>query len=64
MLRGVQIPLLIMIVLNLISNESSNVFLRNVNAVNSDKVSFQVFEIDSSLIDIMWCGNTNEVILV
>jgi len=35
-----------------------------VNAVNSDKVSFQIFEIDSPLLDIMWCGNTREVILV
>jgi hypothetical protein len=35
-----------------------------VNAVSSDKVSFQIFEIDSPLLDIMWCGNTNEVILV
>jgi hypothetical protein len=35
-----------------------------VNAVNSDKVSFNIFEIDSPLLDIMWCGNTNEVILV
>ena len=38
--------------------------LLGVNAVNSDKVSFQIFEIDSPLSDIMWCGNTNEVILV
>lgn len=36
----------------------------SVYAVNSDKVSFQAFEIDSPLSDIMWCGNTNEVILV
>jgi len=35
-----------------------------VKAVNSDKVSFQIFEIDSPLLDIMWCGNTREVILV
>jgi len=35
-----------------------------VNAVNQDKVSFQIFEIDSPLLDIMWCGPTNEVILV
>jgi len=35
-----------------------------VNAVNSDKVSFQIFEIDGPLLDIMWCGNTREVILV
>ena len=35
-----------------------------VNAVNQDKVSFQIFEIDGPLLDIMWCGNTNEVILV
>jgi len=35
-----------------------------VNAVNSDQIQFQAFEIDSPLIDIMWCGGTNEVILV
>ena len=34
------------------------------NCVNVDKVVFEMFEIDSPLIDIMWCGNTNEVILV
>jgi photosystem II stability/assembly factor-like uncharacterized protein len=38
--------------------------LSQVAAVNSDKVNFQIFEIDSPLSDIMWCGNTNEVILV
>jgi hypothetical protein len=38
--------------------------LQTSSAVNSDKVSFQIFEIDSPLSDIMWCGNTNEVILV
>jgi photosystem II stability/assembly factor-like uncharacterized protein len=35
-----------------------------VQAFNADKVKFQIFEIDSPLKDIMWCGNTNEVILV
>ena len=35
-----------------------------VKAANADKVSFQVFEIDSPLLDIMWCGPTNEVVLV
>lgn len=35
-----------------------------VEAANIDKVNFQIFEIDSPLVDIMWCGNTNEVILV
>jgi len=35
-----------------------------VDAVNGDKVSFNIFEIDSKLIDIMWCGNTNDIILV
>ena len=35
-----------------------------VESVNVDKVSFEMFEIDSPLLDIMWCGNTNEVILV
>ena len=32
--------------------------------MQTDKVSFQIFEIDGPLQDIMWCGNTNEVILV
>jgi photosystem II stability/assembly factor-like uncharacterized protein len=45
--------------------ERNDIYLVNVvNAVNSDKVSFQIFEIDSPLLDIMWCGNTREVILV
>lgn len=35
-----------------------------MQAFNADKVKFQIFEIDSPLKDIMWCGNTNEVILV
>jgi len=47
----------------LVNNSATNV-VNVVNAVNSDKVSFQIFEIDSPLLDIMWCGNTNEVILV
>jgi len=44
----------------LASRSTTNV----VNAVNNDKVSFQIFEIDGPLLDIMWCGSTNEVILV
>ena len=32
--------------------------------MNADKVSFQIFEIDSPLKDIMWCGSTNDVVLV
>ena len=35
-----------------------------VEAANTDKVNFQIFEIDSPLSDILWCGNTNDVILV
>jgi hypothetical protein len=35
-----------------------------VQAANADRVGVNVFEIDSRLTDIMWCGNTNEVILV
>jgi hypothetical protein len=27
-----------------------------VHAANNDKVTFQTFEIDESLTDIMWCG--------
>jgi photosystem II stability/assembly factor-like uncharacterized protein len=48
----------------LLSDFSSTDVVNVVNAVNSDKVSFQIFEIDSPLLDIMWCGNTREVILV
>lgn len=44
--------------------DSTTDIVNVVNAVNSDKVSFQIFEIDSPLLDIMWCGNTREVILV
>ena len=46
------------------SDRSATNVVNVVNAVNSDKVSFQIFEIDSPLLDIMWCGPTNEVILV
>ena len=35
-----------------------------VQAAYTDQVKFQTFEIDESLIDIMWCGQSNEVILV
>ena len=48
----------------LLANISVTNVVNVVNAVNENKVSFQIFEIDSPLIDIMWCGNTNEVILV
>merc|ERR1719183_261334 len=48
----------------LLADSSVTDVVNVVNAVNSDKVSFQIFEIDSPLLDIMWCGNTNEVILV
>ena len=47
-----------------VANRSATNVVNVVNAVNSDKVSFQVFEIDSPLLDIMWCGPTNDVILV
>merc|ERR1719473_2559655 len=48
----------------LLADNSATNMVNVVNAVNSDKVSFQIFEIDSPLLDIMWCGNTREVILV
>jgi len=48
----------------LIADKSATNVVNYVNAVNSDKVSFQMFEIDSPLQDIMWCGSTNEVLLV
>lgn len=43
--------------------DTSCVF-NQVQGANTDKVSFNIFEIDNKLIDILWCGNTNEVILV
>ena len=48
----------------LLADKSAINMVNVVNAVNSDKVSFQIFEIDSPLLDIMWCGKTREVILV
>jgi hypothetical protein len=48
----------------LLADKSAINVVNVVNAVNSDKVSFQIFEIDGPLLDIMWCGNTREVILV
>jgi len=48
--------------MGLISDSSRG--FNQVQAVNTDKVSFNIFEIDNKLIDILWCGNTNEVILV
>ena len=48
----------------LLANSGETNVFNVVRAVNSDKVSFQIFEIDGPLLDIMWCGNTNEVILV
>jgi len=61
---GMRRKLLTMASLCLLSNRSASNVVNVVNAVNSDKVSFQIFEIDSPLLDIMWCGPTNEVILV
>lgn len=48
----------------LLADRSATNVVNYVNAVKTDKVSFQIFEIDGPLQDIMWCGNTNEVILV
>jgi len=48
----------------LLADRSATNMVNYVNAVKTDKVSFQIFEIDGPLQDIMWCGNTNEVILV
>jgi hypothetical protein len=47
-----------------LADRSATNVVNYVNAVKTDKVSFQIFEIDGALQDIMWCGNTNEVILV
>jgi len=47
-----------------LADRSATNVVNYVNAVKTDKVSFQIFEIDGPLQDIMWCGNTNEVILV
>jgi photosystem II stability/assembly factor-like uncharacterized protein len=63
-MRSSYILILAIAICYLITLESGKSVFSWVQAVNSDKVSFQVFEIDSSLVDIMWCGNTNEVILV
>lgn len=38
--------------------------ITHTSAVDTDKVNFQIFEIDSPLQDILWCGTSNEVILV
>ena len=35
-----------------------------VQAAYTDQVKFQTFEIDESLIDILWCGTNDDVILV
>ena len=48
----------------LLSSKSGSDSGALVQATDHSKVSFQIFEIDSPLIDIMWCGNTNEVVLV
>lgn len=45
-------------------NRSVTNVVNVVNAVNTDRVNFQLFEIDSPLKDIIWCGKTNDVILV
>ena len=47
-----------------VANRGASNGLNVVQAANADKVGVNVFEIDSKLVDIMWCGNTNEVILV
>merc|ERR1711988_1276637 len=52
----------IALIMGLISDSSSG--FNQVQGANTDKVSFNIFEIDNKLIDILWCGNTNEVILV
>jgi len=54
------ISLAMLLLLSSSSGPSGN----SVGAVNHNKVSFQIFEIDSPLVDILWCGNTNEIILV
>lgn len=47
-----------------IANTGVSNVVNFVQAANADRVGVNVFEIDSRLTDIMWCGNTNEVILV
>jgi photosystem II stability/assembly factor-like uncharacterized protein len=47
-----------------VANRGVSNVVNYVQAANADKVGVNVFEIDSRLTDIMWCGNTNEVILV
>ena len=48
----------------LLANISVTNVVNVVNAVNQNNVSFQIFEIDSPLLNILWCGQTNDVILV
>ena len=48
----------------LLANRSGSGMFTEVQAVNADKVGFQVFEIDSPLKDILWCGQSNDVIFV
>jgi hypothetical protein len=33
-------------------------------AANTDQIDYNKYELDSQISDMMWCGNSNEVILV
>ena len=48
----------------LLANRSTTDVVNVVRAANTDGVSFQSFEINGPLDDILWCGKGNEVILV
>ena len=48
----------------LLANRSTTDVVNVVKAANTDGVTFQSFEIDGALDDILWCGKGNEVILV
>jgi hypothetical protein len=48
----------------LLANRSTTDVVNVVRAANTDGVSFQSFEINGPLDDILWCGKANEVILV
>jgi photosystem II stability/assembly factor-like uncharacterized protein len=43
---------------------SALLFSTLIMGANTDKVDAQIYDLDSTVKDIMWCGNNNEVILV
>lgn len=39
-------------------------FTSVINATNTDQVDFNRVEIDSTVQDLLWCGGSNEIILI